>query len=320
MTADVSSHSLCVSVSPTSPVEAAVGTSLTIQVDVSCSEGCDLQGTTVAAVSPEGPLATRHLGAADDGQHTTELTLRCPEQVGEYSWDIRVSRIESETAIHEESTLPLTLRTLAHRTSLAVWEVTSPVAVNRMVRLKVGAKCAEACELTGQTVEFCDEHGAEIGETRLGNTPLESTAALYWGRGELAAPPFEKLYVWSARLKPSELRLAHDEATTTFSFATDKPADHRATIELVAKDTQTPIAGAEVRLGLYASTSDASGTAVFDLPKGSYDLGVRVDGYEAPTTKIDVDDDVRIRVEAIKTLTQAEREDRLERYVDIPWG
>lgn len=85
-----------------------------------------------------------------------------------------------------------------HPTSLAVWGVPSPVVVNRHFRVTVGVKCADACPLAGQRVVVHDETGAEVGNGRLGESPVPGTHALYAAEVTLTAPAREGVHSWSA--------------------------------------------------------------------------------------------------------------------------
>jgi hypothetical protein len=188
-----------------------------------------------------------------------------------------------------------------------------------ILKLKVGAKCSASCPLTGQLVDVLDEHGRRVGEVRLSDTPLEGTTALHWADVELEAPETEGLRIWSAALKPGDCLLPHVGADATFSFRSDPPPRHQVIIELVG-NTQAPLDEAEVRMGLYVRTSDARGLAVFELPEDKYELSVRKDGYEAPPMTVVVAETLTVRIEAMKTLTQAEIEELLARRADVEWG
>lgn len=320
MMAEVPVHQTHLAIAPSESLEVEAGVPVTLQVDVSCTIGCDFQGVAVTLASSEGLVRTSDLIAGGDGGFTTAFALRAPEQVGEYSWTIRVPRIESANAVHEDSALTLVVRTIPHKTSLAVWDVTSPVSVMGTLKLKVGAKCSANCPLTGQRVDLFDEQGTLVREVKLGDAPLEGTIALHWADVELQAPATEGMRVWSVALKAEDLHTPHDGANATFSFRSDRPPQHRVIIELLGNGTQSPLEEAEVRMGLYARMSSARGLAVFELPEGSYDLSIRKDGYEVPPMTIAVGEEMTVRIEAMKTLTQAEREERLARFVDVEWG
>ena len=71
-----------------------------------------------------------------------------------------------------------------------------------------------------------------------------------------------------------------EAAAATFGFRTVAPPEHRVTVTVVDQDTRTPLAGAEVRVGIYRGTTDSSGHAHVEVRTGSYDLYVRKAGYK----------------------------------------
>jgi hypothetical protein len=216
---------------------------------------------------------------------------------------------------------------------MAVWDVPSPVVINRSFKVKVGVTCAATCQLFGRLIEVCDEAGARIGESRLGETPWPGTAALYVAEVELAAPATEGMASWSARFlgntsaalssklpqtspstkereaagrgggapRPSEKDpgLPHAEASATFSFRTAKPPEHRVTVKVTAKGTEAPLENVEVRLGVYRASTDAQGLASLELPGGVYGLDAWKAGYETLPRTVEVGKDLMVHVEAV---------------------
>ena len=74
--------------------------------------------------------------------------------------------------------------------------------------------------------------------------------------------------------------MVDEAAAATFGFRTVAPPEHRVTVTVVDQDTRTPLAGAEVRVGIYRGTTDSSGHAHVEVRAGSYDLYVRKAGYQ----------------------------------------
>ena len=112
-------------------------------------------------------------------------------EVGEYSWTLVFPKHEAEGVVHEEGSLPITVKTLAHDTSLAVWGVPSPIVIDHPFRIHVGATCSAGCDLKGKEIQICDETGASIARGNLGETPWDGTRALYWTEVDLVAPARE---------------------------------------------------------------------------------------------------------------------------------
>ena len=101
----------------------------------------------------------------------------------------------------------------------------------------------------------------------------------------------------------------HEGSVTTFGFRTVIRPEHRVTVTVVDRDTETRVAGAEVRVGLYRGTTDAGGQAHIQVHPGSYDLYVRGAGYQPHSDSIPVvSGDIAIQVAAAR-VTDADMDD-----------
>jgi hypothetical protein len=305
----VQAHSTHVEVAEPVPPELAVGSELVLKLKVSCPAGCDLSGTPVTVAGPDGqvvivePDARPGDATLDDGMlvdiTVRHITLKAPQQVGEHVWNVHFPPHESAGVLHEECTLPVSVRTIPHGTSLAVWAVPSPVVMGARFTVKVGAKSAAGCELRAKKIQISDQTGTVVAHGNLQETPWPGTSALYWTEVELPAPTQEGMFWWSVNFAGAQLETPHEGASSKFSVAVVKPPEHRLTIEVLEKDTKAPIADAQVRLGAYGAATDPSGRAEVAMPKGTYDLTVWKAGYEAPGLTVDIDADVSIQVEAV---------------------
>lgn len=278
---------------------------------MACASGCDLRGQSVQVMAADGAVIASETG---------EFVFAAPRKAGEHGWSLVFPGHETGNVIHETASLSISLRTIPHKTSLTVWDLPSPVVTNGSFRAKVAVKCSARCPLAGQFVEIQDETETKIGTGKLGETPWEGTDALYWGDAEIRAPATPGVFFWTGKFSGAELELAHEEASANFSFRADTPPEHRVTIKVIAEDTRAPVENAEVRLGFYFALTDQAGLAAFDLPKGTHDLRIRADGYKGPPTTIEVAEDVTIQVEAAKTLTETESEQRAKQIESASWG
>jgi hypothetical protein len=274
------------------PLELDAGAVINLKFKASCSEGCDVSRTPVQVCAGDGAVIAM--------SETGDLALNAPAQAGEHTWTILFRRQQTEGLIHEESSLVVSFTTIPHTTSVAVWDIPSPVVVNRSFNLKAGVKCSAACALAGQSIEVCDQAGDHVGEGRLGETTWPGTTALYVAEVELAAPGAEGMHSWSARFAAtdSDSGLPHAETTATFSFRTARQPEYTVTVRVTARETQTPLENADVRLGVYRASTDSQGLARMELPSGVYELDVWKIGYETVPTIIDVTRDQSIQVEA----------------------
>ena len=189
--------------------------------------------------------------------------------------------------------------TTPHPTSIAVWDVPSPVAVNSSFTVNVGMKCSLACQLTGQLIVVRDEAGIQAGEGRLGETPWPGTSALYGAQVHLAAPAGEGMYTWAVRFTGTASERPHEDASATFSFRTARPPDHRVMVTVLERDTEAPLENVQVRLGVYRASTDERGRASLEVPKGRYDPNLWKVGYEMHSKTVEVTRDVTIQVEAV---------------------
>jgi hypothetical protein len=177
-----------------------------------------------------------------------------------------------------------------HETSLAVWDLVSPLVVGCSATIKVGAKCSAGCSLADHEIEIHDQSGDTITGVRLGPEPLPGTTGLYWAEANFASPALPGTHAWA-------VVCAHGDASSHFSFITVPPPDHTVHIRVREKKTQAAIAGAEVRLGVYRATSDAQGVATLEVTKGPHNVTVWKLGYTHHSTMADIADSFTIDVD-----------------------
>ena len=182
-----------------------------------------------------------------------------------------------------------------HKTSLAVWDLRSPLVIGHTAKMKVGAKCSAGCELSGHEIEIHDHTGRIIACAPLGPMLWPGTSGLYWAELDFLAPAKHGTYTWA-------VTSPHGEASSDFTFITVEPPEHRLTIRVLDRSTQASVSDVEVRLGVYRASSDDGGLATIELPGGRYPLTAWKMGYEHFSTMLDVTDtatlDVEIEVEA----------------------
>ena len=292
-------HPTSVVLSRPPAAEVDAGTDIVLKVKVACPDGCDLRERVINVIASDGAVVgrSRLVEFFDRVNETTDFAFMAPDGVGEYSWTVVFPTQEAEGLVHEESAQPITVRTIPHDTSLAVWGVPSPIVIDHPFRSQVGATCSAGCDLKGREIEICDETGASIARGTLGDTPLDGTRALYWTEVDLVAPASEGATSRLIGFAPTELHLPHGGASARFGFETVKPPQHSVTVKVVQQGAGTPVEDAQVRLGVYFAYSDQTGHARVAMPRGTYSLDVLKTGYEAPSRVLDVNDDVTVEVE-----------------------
>lgn len=317
----IPTHPIQVEIGESIPPEVYAGTDIALKVKVTCPRGCDLRGTQVKVMAPDAVVMTSELATYENNINETQGdNFKAPREVGEFAWSVVFPRHETESVVHEECCLPIAFRTKPHPTSMAVWDVPSPVVMNSSFKVKVGIKCSALCQLTGSLVEIHDEAGATIGHGRLGEGHWPGTDSLHWAEVELVAPATEGVAFLTVTFAAEESALPHEDTSTIFSVRAAKPPEHKVTIKIIAKETGLPVDDVEVRLGQYEAFTDLCGLATLDVPKSTYCLTIRKDGYDAEPIMVDVTEDAMIHVEASKAPTKAEIEERMMRYEDYPWG
>jgi hypothetical protein len=293
MTAGGAAHATVITVED--PAEVSVGAAFELKVLVSCPAGCDLSGIPIEVATPDNATATVPAPRPDIAG-TRRIALKAPMRVGEHVWRLSCSSHESCGWHHGASLLRVPVRTRPHETSLAVWAIPSPVVTKKPFAIKVGAKSAAGCDLTGMQIAVRDGTGAVLASGVLGDTPWQGTSSLYWTELTLTAPAEAGMYSWSVEFAAAGLALPHQGSSSRFIIAIVDPPEHRLTIKVVEQDTGSPVENVHVRLGAYRATTDSAGFAELMVPKGAHDLGVWKSGYEAPTASIAIDADLAVEI------------------------
>jgi hypothetical protein len=254
---------------------------------------------------PPGPLTRSDLPPAGGGEEAGEvahiavarrIALKAPLRVGEHVWRLACAAHKSSGWHHDASLLRVPVRVRPHETSLAVWAIPSPVVTSRPLAIKVGAKSAAGCDLTGVPIAVRDAAGTMLAGGVLGDAPWPGTSSLYWTELTLMAPAEAGMFSWSVELAAAGLALPHQGSSSRFSIAIVDPPEHRLTIKVVEQETASPVENAHVRLGAYRATTDGAGRAQLMVPKGAYDLNVWKSGYDAPTAAIVIDADLAVEI------------------------
>jgi len=311
-------HRTRVELSDPVPSDVEAGADMALRVKVSCSSGCDLHGAPVEIRSSDAVVMRGDLESYDGRTNETpDLILEAPMEIGEHTWRVVFPKHETESTVHEEDSLRLSLRTKPHPTSIAVWDIPSPVIVDRDFEVKVGVKCSAQCRLTGRAVEIRDGAGDRVARGTLGEAPWLGTDSLYWSEVALPGPVTDAVSVWSVKFVAADV---HEAASATFSSQAARPPEHAATIQVTAGDTGAPVEGVELRLGAYEAFSDTRGLATVDVPTGRYELTIRKDGYAADPVSVEVSRDTTVDLTLLGAPTRAEMEERLMRFEDYRSG
>lgn len=260
-----------------SPVAAA--SPFTATVGVKCSAGCSLAGRPVVVRDDSGrDLGRATLGAEPAaGTHAlyaAAVSLTAPSEPGVHAWTAAFPAItEPLSALARQQPNP------AAGTSAAPYEAAA--ASKRETGSEPPHGVASRASSAGLETAATTRPGAPSGPSR--------TAASGPHHESAAAPEGE----------PSSTP-RHEAASATFSFRSVEPAGNAVTVAVVDRDTEAPLAGADVHLGLYRAPTGADGKARIEAPAGDYDLYVRSPGYTPYTEPVSVTGDAALRVAVVR--------------------
>jgi len=279
------------------------GATASVEVRLTCADGCDLRGAVIELTTPQGEHGTCEVGWVEDPREGAQganarFVVTAPASTGEAEWTVRFPTQSVSGVPHEEHALVLESTVVPHATSMAIWDVPSPLQGTEFA-VRVGVKCATCCVLAGQVVQVLDEAGVVVGEGRLGAAPLAGTDALYETLVALRAP--ERPGMGSRRVicVPGDLALPHHGSSGTFTFRSLPPPEHTVTVRIVPEGTEASMADIEVRLGDYRAHTDLNGVARVGVPRGSHELSAwRVD-IEPISSRLDVSGDAAVEVVAV---------------------
>jgi hypothetical protein len=292
----MATHSTAIELNEPVPAEVAAGTDLVLKIKLTCAAGCDLHSLPLTIKGPDDTDAT---GAPCLTNDSGEIALKVLPKVGPQSFTISFGSHEATGIRHEFCSLSLTVNSIPHGTSLAVWDIPSPIVKGERFAIKVGAKSAANAELKGLEIAIFDNSETVAARGRLRDTPWPGTTALYWDEVELLAPAEEGLSRWSVRFAPAGLALPHDGTAAEFTAAVVQPPQHRLTVKVIERESKSPIEDVQIRLGAFRGATGPSGLAEVMMPTGHYDLQIWKAGYEAPARPVDIDADLAVEIEAV---------------------
>lgn len=304
MTGEVEAHETSTSMVRAALAEVYAGTDTALKVRVSCPSNCNVRGRKVRIVDDEGAVVkeielTEFDGAANESD---EFVMKAPIQPGQYAWTAVFPAQQREGVLHQESSTAFSFTVKRHSTSIAVWDLPSPIAFGDQFRIKMGVKCSAGCKLTDKKVEIYDHEGDKVASVTLGDVPWPGTTGLYWADVELRAPSIEGFYSWMVEFPKPDLDLPHKEASHKFGFTTARPPEHVVTVEVIDRDTKAPIKNAHVVLHPdsgypYRGYTDDGGVAKLEVTKGEYKLCASTADYREFQATIEVAGDVEVKAE-----------------------
>jgi len=308
VTEEVQSHQTNTEMIKSSPAEVDAGTDIALKVKVSCPSACDLRGKTVRIIAQDSTVTKEvALTGFEEGiNDTDEFTVKAPIELGACTWSVVFPAQEVGGVLHEESSTTVMFNVKPHSTSMAVWGVPSPIALNDKFKIKVGVKCSAECNLMDKKIGIYGQKGKKVATGALGGVPWPGTSGLYWAEVELEAPGVEGFYRWRVKFPKPHLELPHEEASYHFAFSTATPPEHVVRVEVIDKDVDEPLQNALVTLiprdtvyAPYRKRTDDRGVAWLTVPKGEYQLCVDESDSRPFETTAEVAGDTEVKVELI---------------------
>jgi hypothetical protein len=280
------------------PASVDAGANFSFSIAIQWPEAIEPGGAIYRVDDGREIIRSGDLPEPSAGDPGIAFTWVAPQEAGEHCWTLVIAKPGKDEASIAEGGLAFRFTTVPHATSLAVWDIPSPVIRGAKFAVKIGAKCTASCGLGGKLVEVRNENDTLMGSAPLDDATLSGTTALYWTTLTLKAPRKLGLHAWSVIFSARDVNLAHLDSSARFSFVTVAEPEHSVSVKVVNKATKTPIANAQVRLGLYRAVTDERGAAKVRVPKGEFPLVVTRVGYEMPERNIQVSKDVRVQIAA----------------------
>ena len=249
-----------------SPVVAA--SRFTVTVGVKCSAACRLAGRPVVIRDGTGRDLGRGILGAEPAAGTSALyaasvTLTAPREPGVHAWTAAFPAAAGPPpAVTTAQPEPATATTAPHREAASAPDHEGPSASH-------------------------ERHEA-------GSAPPDESSAAPRHDAE-AAPRPEAAPSPEAAPAPR-----HEAAACTFSFRTVERPGNAVTVAVADRDTEAPLANADVHLGVHRASTDADGRARVEVPVGEYELYVRSPGYLPYAEPVTVTGDTALRVAAIR--------------------
>ena len=290
------------------------GTPFRLRLRVTCLQGCDPGWAPVLLEIDGRPLepTAGPIVEGEGGEAAVAVEACAPRKPGGHGLHVLLPRAEGEGIVHEEAALTLTLPVRPHATSLAVWDVPSPVVRGSPFRVRVGVRCSAGCGLGGERVVVRDDSERAVGEGVLGDEPAPGTSALYPADVKLTGPDTEGRASWSVGFAGAERpEFPHSGASARFSFMVAPEPEHRVTVRVVESGTGRPLGKVDVRVGVHMGSTDEDGLAAIDLPGGTYEMVACRAGWVFTSRGIEVARDVEIELEAVPAPDPADDEEQV---------
>ena len=286
-----------------SPVVAA--SRFTVTVGVKCSAACRLAGHPVVIRDGTGRDLDRGILGAEPAAGTSALyvaavTLTAPREPGIHVWTAAFPAAAgpppTATTAQPE---PATATTALHHGAAPAPSDEGPSTSHE--RQEAGsAPPDEAAAAARPDAEAVPRHEAPSPEAASASPHEAASAprhdAQVVPRHEAPPPPEAA----SAPQHEAASAPRHEAAACTFSFRTVERPGNAVTVAVFDRNTEAPLANADVHLGVHRASTDADGRARVEVTGGKYELYVRSPGYQPYAEPVTVTGDTALRVAAAR--------------------
>ena len=133
------------------PLEVPAGDGVAITARASCPDGRDRTGMAITVTAPDGRTELHAFALHADGvSETAAITLVAPPHLGVHVFRLTLSPHEIAGTHYAQAVLDVPVRVTPQATSLAVWDVPSPVVAGTRFVIKAGAKSTASVALAGR--------------------------------------------------------------------------------------------------------------------------------------------------------------------------
>lgn len=317
---DPAAHDVSLSMVGVQTAPLLAGSRTALKVLATCSRGCDLRGARVVLRRDADTVVARLTTPVDGGYVTDSIDLAVPTRRGAHTWQLTLEGPSDRSCLHAGHA-EIVVDVAPHPVALAVWQVPSAVPATCSFELYIGVKCLAGCPMPHRDVVIVDEQGRSRGHGRTGIEAWPGTDRLFFALLTMTAPEQPRVTRWCARLAGErEGTVDHDRAEAAFGFSTIPAPDHRLRLKLVEEHSLLPVDGVEVHAGRLSAYTGSGGDVEFALPDGTHEVWIRKDGFEAPSRRLDVHDDISLEIVLTRCPTREEWERTLDPSRDVPWG
>jgi len=256
-----------------SPQEADAGAALTLKAVAECPEQYDLSGDPVLFLDATGhEVGKAPLAALEGNDFGAEITVTAPIEPGEHGYSTVLMPAEGDGVAHARASADARCRVKPHDVHINAWDIASAIAAGEIFRFHVGIKCSGGCKLDGAAFTVRDEGDTIVASGRLPGAIWPGSSALQYAEVQAVAPLDIGPHHWTVEFAGSSGGIAHSPGSLSIHVRTVAAPDHEITIEVVDRESGTPLEGVNLIMHPYRATTDRNGMARMKVAADHYEL------------------------------------------------